>query len=85
MGTPSICKAFGNPQRLKLLACLKKKHSVSDLSKGCTLSQSALSQHLKVLRDAHLVTIKRSGTTIFYVAKSKKVSALAQSLLTLKK
>lgn len=83
MDSTSLCKAFGNTARLRLLCCLKTQHTVNDLLDECTLSQSALSQHLKVLRDAGLVTTEKKGSHIWYKVKNKKVCTLAHSLLTL--
>lgn len=84
MDSTSLCKAFGNTARLRLLCCLKTKHTVNDLLKECTLSQSALSQHLKVLRDTGLVTAEKKGAHVWYKTTHKKVCSLAHSLLTFK-
>lgn len=67
-----ICKAIGNNERLKLILCLEKEKNVNDLLKYCHLSQSAISQHLKILRDAEIVSIRREGKNIFYRTKDKR-------------
>ena len=60
-------KALANDQRLLVLcALLEGPLSVGDINERVPLSQSALSQHLSVLRDAGLVTTTRQSQTIYY-------------------
>ena len=58
----------GNPQRLKILYLLHahKEMCVCDLAEVLELTDSAVSQHLKKLKDKNLVKTRRSGQTIFY-------------------
>lgn len=62
-----LLKALGNEKRL-LLLCLLVDHeqSVGELNTRLDLSQSALSQHLAVLREDGLVQTRRDGQTIYY-------------------
>lgn len=85
MATQALCKALGNEDRLRLITCLAKPRSVTELLGHCSLSQSALSQHLKVLRDAGVVTARREGKQVLYKAADKKVAAIAKLLLHYKK
>ena len=63
----ALLKALGNDQRLMILCnLLDGPLSVSDLNARVPLSQSALSQHLGVLRDAGIVTTERESQTIRY-------------------
>jgi ArsR family transcriptional regulator len=80
-----LFKAFGNEERVRLMYCLNKEQCVSELQRKCSLSQSALSQHLRVLRQAGLVKCSRKGKKQLYIVANKKVLGLAQSLLTLTK
>jgi len=84
MKRATICKAFSNEQRIRLLCCLSKPKSVTELREHCTLAQSAVSQHLKVLRDAGLVTATRDGKEIIYQVKNKHVTQIANLLLNFK-
>ncbi len=60
-------KALANDQRLLVLcALLDGELSVGEINERVPLSQSALSQHLGVLRDAGLVVTKRQSQTIYY-------------------
>lgn len=62
-----LLKALGNEKRL-LLLCLLVDHeqSVGELNARVELSQSALSQHLALLREDGLVQTRRDGQTIYY-------------------
>jgi DNA-binding transcriptional ArsR family regulator len=40
--------------------------AVSDLTAGLDISQAAVSQHLRVLREAGLVTAKQEGRNVYY-------------------
>ena len=77
----SLLKAMGNEQRL-LVLCQLVGHelSVSDLLARIKISQSALSQHLAVLREAQMVETRRSGQTIFYSLPPGPVHQLMQTL-----
>ncbi len=76
-------KVFSNTRRLKLIVCLSKPHSVSQLLDRCDLSQSALSQHLAKLKDAGIITCQRNGNMQIYTVVNKKIVTIAKSLLNL--
>ena len=60
-----LLKALSNEHRLMILCQIGEgERQVSDLQVG--LSQSALSQHLALLRDDGIVATRREGQTIFY-------------------
>lgn len=63
----AFLKALANDQRLLMLCSLiDGPLSVGEINECVPLSQSALSQHLGVLRDAALVTTTRKSQTVFY-------------------
>ncbi|WP_348675323.1 metalloregulator ArsR/SmtB family transcription factor [uncultured Abyssibacter sp.] len=64
----SLLKAMASPKRLQILCTLAEGEelSVGALNDRIPLSQSALSQHLAVLRADGLVTTRRESQTIFY-------------------
>lgn len=62
-----LLKTLGNEQRLMILcSLLAGPLSVGQLNERVELSQSALSQHLALLRDAGLVETRREAQSIFY-------------------
>jgi DNA-binding transcriptional ArsR family regulator len=63
----AFLKALANDQRLLVLcALLDGPLSVGGINERVPLSQSSLSQHLGVLREAGLVTTTRQSQTIYY-------------------
>lgn len=62
-----LLKTLGNPQRLRILCLLvEREHSVGEINAFVPISQSALSQHLAVLRQQALVQTRREAQTIYY-------------------
>jgi DNA-binding transcriptional ArsR family regulator len=63
----ALLKALANDQRLLVLcSLLDGPLSVGEINERVELSQSALSQHLAVLRTARIVTTRRESQTIYY-------------------
>jgi DNA-binding transcriptional ArsR family regulator len=62
-----LLKALSNSSRLMVLCSLAKGElSVRDINERVPLSQSALSQHLAVLRRDGLVNTRRAAQVIYY-------------------
>ena len=62
-----LLRALGNERRLMILCQLTSgERSVGELLPLVGLSQSALSQHLAVLREEGVVATRREGQTIWY-------------------
>lgn len=68
-------KALANAKRLKILYYIVSDDelSVGEIEKKVDLSQSALSQHLAVLREENIVKTRRSAQTIYYSIKDEKI------------
>lgn len=76
-----LLKALSNKKRLSILFLLKENElCVSELEKFISLSQSALSQHLAILRKENIVKTRRKAQTIFYSIKSKEANKILASL-----
>ena len=59
--------ALSDPTRRAIFERLAKRpKSVGDLAKGLPVSRPAVSQHLKVLKDARLVADEQQGTRRLY-------------------
>ncbi|MEO8000597.1 MAG: metalloregulator ArsR/SmtB family transcription factor [Arenimonas sp.] len=77
----SLMKAMSNEQRLLILCLLfDNELSVSDLQARIELSQSALSQHLAVLREAGFVNTRREAQTVFYSLPKGPIKKVMQTL-----
>jgi DNA-binding transcriptional ArsR family regulator len=62
-----LLKALGNEQRLLILChLLGGPLSVGELNQRVALSQSALSQHLALLRELGLVSTRREAQNVYY-------------------
>ncbi|MCI0569509.1 MAG: metalloregulator ArsR/SmtB family transcription factor [Myxococcaceae bacterium] len=76
-----IGKALGNPHRLELVELLAQgERTVEALARESGLSLANASQHLQVLREAHLVEARREGLYAFYRLASPEVSAVVRSM-----
>jgi DNA-binding transcriptional ArsR family regulator len=63
----NLLRAMASEHRLMVLCSLAGGElSVSDLQERVPLTQSALSQHLAVLRHERLVSTRRAGQTVYY-------------------
>ena len=75
-------KAIANEKRLKVLYnILDEEMIVGEIELRVGLSQSALSQHLAVLRANDIVKTRRNAQTIFYALKDDRVRAILKFLL----
>lgn len=76
-----LLKAMSNPVRLLVLCQLAEgEKSVGELEKVVDVSQSALSQHLALLRSRGIVASRRAGQTIFYSLAGREAPALLAAL-----
>lgn len=76
-----LLKAMANPQRLRVLCLLiEKEMSVGEINALVPLSQSALSQHLAVLREKDLVKTRREAQTVYYSVADGTVHDVIEAL-----
>ncbi|ATG72906.1 transcriptional regulator [Zobellella denitrificans] len=69
-----LLKALANERRLFILChLLDQELSVGEMNQHLGLSQSALSQHLAILRNDDLVQTRKEAQTVFYSLKSEEV------------
>lgn len=70
----TLLKALANEHRLLILChLLQGEMSVGELNDCLPLSQSALSQHLAVLRHDGLVNTRKEAQTVYYRLQSDEV------------
>jgi len=76
-----LLRTLSNAHRLMILCRLGDgEQSAGDLLAGSTLSQSALSQHLAVLREDGLVATRRAGLNIFYRIADRSALRVIETL-----
>jgi ArsR family transcriptional regulator len=64
-----LLKAVADTHRLRILATLARADDeccVCDFTDALPLNQPTVSHHLRILRDAGLVTCERRGTWVYY-------------------
>ncbi|MFE7203397.1 ArsR/SmtB family transcription factor [Pseudonocardia alni] len=78
-------KALGDPVRLRLLSLIAAHEGgeacVCDISGAFDLTGPTISHHLRVLREAGLVTSERRATWIYYRVHPQTVAMLADVLV----
>ena len=76
-------EALGDPSRLAIITCLAERpRAVGELAEALPISRPAVSQHLKVLKEAGLVTDRAIGTRRVYRLNPVGMAALRDQLET---
>lgn len=76
-----LLKSMSNPARLMVLCQLTEgEKSAGELERVVPMSQSALSQHLALLRLRNLVKTRRSGQSIYYSLAGIEASSILVAL-----
>ncbi len=76
-----IGKALSNQNRLELLDILAQcERSVEALADQAGLSIANTSQHLQVLREAHLVKARKDGVQVYYQLASEEILHLLRQM-----
>lgn len=74
---------LADPSRRSIVTCLAERpRAVGELADELPISRPAVSQHLKVLKDAGLVTDEAAGTRRVYRLNPSGVAALRDQLDT---
>ena len=78
----AMFKAMGDPARLRLLETLfDGRHCVSELSAESGDAMSTVSQRLKMLVNAGLITRERDGKHIYYALADEHIAQLILNAL----
>jgi DNA-binding transcriptional ArsR family regulator len=76
--------ALAEPNRRKVLRLVaRREHTVGELVAALDARQSAVSQHLKVLRDAGLVEARAQGNRRIYRGRPEGLDPLAEFVRSL--
>ena len=77
MAYSTVLAALADPTRRRLYERLRRRpHTVGELARLARVTQPAVSQHLRVLRQARLVTDRREGTRRHYRATTDGLAEL---------
>ena len=76
-----LLKSLANENRLLIMCVLAEGEiSVGRMNQRIALSQSALSQHLAILRDLSMVTTRRESQTVYYSLADTEAIGLIEKL-----
>ena len=74
-------QALAEPRRRAILRLVRDQpRSVNEIADNFDITQQAISQHLKVLKDAGLVAVRPHGQQRLYVVRPEGLAALRDSL-----
>ena len=73
-----MLKALGEPMRFRIYSqLLERKHCVRSLSKKLGVTESAISQHMKIMREAGLIYGEKYGYHTHFLPKQEAIDMLA--------
>jgi len=76
-----LLKAMAEPRRLEILRLVGERElSAGDIAGRFEVTRPAISQHLRVLKEAGLVSERRDGTRRFYRARPERIDELRRWL-----
>lgn len=72
-----LFKVFGDPTRIRILYALSEQEMcVQDIADALSMTQSAISHQLRILKQIALVKFRRDGKTIYYSLADDHVSTI---------
>lgn len=80
-----IFRALAHPLRIRIISVIGSKDTVcvNEIFETLGIVQSVASQHLRILRQASLVTTQRRGKLIYYAIDQDKMLTVRRALLHL--
>ncbi len=79
----ALYSALGDPTRVRIVhSLLRQELCTTDLAAVAGVSESAVSQHLRVLRGLRLVKTRRAGKLVFHGLDDEHVAQLLEVGLT---
>lgn len=82
MNNSTFLKALANDTRIKIVQTLENGNNlnVTQITNIIKSSQSSISQHLAILKDAGILKTRRDAQTIFYSIKDSRASNILKLL-----
>jgi ArsR family transcriptional regulator len=76
-----ILKAIAHPTRMEIIVRLREDGcNVSEIQKNLGLPQSTISQHLRILKNAGVLSSRREGTKVCYNVEMKEIISMIEAL-----
>jgi len=80
----TIFKSLSDKTRFQIvMRLLKRSYCVGGLARTLNVSEAAISQHIKILKEANLIEGEKSGYFMHYKVKRDVLENVAQALLNL--
>jgi DNA-binding transcriptional ArsR family regulator len=77
MTMDAVAHALAEPTRREILRLVRdEERPVGEIAERFTVSRPAISQHLRVLRDADLVVVRAEGNHRYYQARPEGLAEL---------
>ena len=74
-----LFKTFGDTTRVRILwLLLPKEQCVGDIAQALNISQSAISHQLRILKQMHLIKVRRDGKNSLYSLADDHVRTILQ-------
>ena len=74
-----LFKAFGDTTRVRIMwLLLPHEQCVSDIAQALDISQSAISHQLRILKQMHLIKVRREGKNSLYSLADDHVRTILQ-------
>ena len=74
-----LFKAFGDTTRVRILwLLLPQEQCVGDIAQALDISQSAISHQLRILKQMHLIKVRREGKNALYSLADDHVRTILQ-------
>lgn len=78
---PELMALVAEPRRREILRLVwRRERTAGEIAAAMPVTFSAVSQHLKALRDAHTVSVRREGRRRWYRARPETLGPLAVAL-----
>ena len=69
-----FCRMLANPKRLMIIALVSERPmSVGEIAKAIDTPLPTVSQHLRALRNRHIVASRKEGQTVIYSATDPRI------------
>jgi ArsR family transcriptional regulator len=79
-----VFKALGDPKRLRIIRMLASNMEnnlcVADIAKKLYITQSAASQHIKVLKNVDILEPNRKGFRVYYNINKKVLNTYKENM-----
>jgi ArsR family transcriptional regulator len=77
----NIFKCLGHDKRLEIIfGLLNEECSVGEIQSRLEISQSSLSQHLRILRDAGILKSVKEGNRVIYSLENEEIKKLLENV-----